>query len=490
MEFRDESRQIASEYRGGLRRYAGVSKLPDKTYIEEIEAILQQRHSSLGISTQLFASTDAMKLGLIDFDVTECNKTATSAASGVANSYSNDSQNIFDNYKPDLGQTIPEFRFNDGRFRYTTTPFPVQASPAWTFETSKSVKSPRRKRSRLKTASNTIKNRSSTTVTMELPVTTWSNRDQLSLKMTAANGDACLASPGSRPVTTEREFLRSAEEIHYMQAFVEEVAIWMDPFDQRKHFSQIIPYLSLKCPMLLNSLLACGVRHISLLDPQKDDTARFYYNTAKVQLVRSLQNPERSRAECAMAAIILNVYGLMSYKSSRQTNHYSDAGILIRGCSWDASSSGVGSACFWLHIGMEVFNCMSMDWVTSWDPDAWGLDMSWTGDDVKRTDGGDEELWVQRIFYILAKVANFRALASLFVEASLSGEQMRLGCRLPEWRSLKRLCDIWNNVCPRTMHPMGYLYAKQTNPASLFPKVWYVSCAWIPPPGYIYGYLH
>ncbi|KAI1026663.1 hypothetical protein LB505_000664 [Fusarium chuoi] len=63
--------------------------------------------------------------------------------------------------------------------------------------------------------------------------------------------------------------------------------------------------------MLLNALLACGVKHTSLAAPDNHEKALFYYNTATTQLLRSLQNPDRNTAECATTAIVLNVYEIM-----------------------------------------------------------------------------------------------------------------------------------------------------------------------------------
>lgn len=240
----------------------------------------------------------------------------------------------------------------------------------------------------------------------------------------------------------EKEYLNSADEIQYMQVFVDEVGVWMDSLDKDKHFSRVIPYLALKSPMLLNAFLACGVKHLVNRDRASrtrpsDDKALFYYDTATTQLLRSLQNPDRNMHECATTAVVLNVYEIMSEKPTARMNHIAGARALIRECGWNASSTGIGAACFWLNIGMEVLSCLSFNWATSWDPDQWGLDLSFLedvdgkGSDVKTEDaegagnlksllggGGEEESWVHRIFYIVAKIANFKANIPKFQEPS------------------------------------------------------------------------
>lgn len=304
----------------------------------------------------------------------------------------------------------------------------------------------------------------------------------------------------------ERDYLNTPEEIHYMQVFIDEVAVWMDSLDNQKHFGRVIPYLALKSPMLLNAFLACGVKHLTLVDSgiYKDDKALHYYDTATTQLLRNLQNPERNTAECATTAVVLNVYEIMSEKPAARIHHIAGARALIRECKWNAKSTGIGAACFWLNVGMEILSCLASNWATAWDPDHWGIDpeelMNMTAEFPGREGRmpntnychhmigggaedfpsptstvvgvGEEETWVHRILYITAKVANFRATIPQSQEPSPHDEQVRLQSRFAEWQRLKNWCDTWNANCPRSMRPYGYLFASSTN--SVFPNVWYV----------------
>ena len=179
--------------------------------------------------------------------------------------------------------------------------------------------------------------------------------------------------------TGEREYLNSPEELRFMQAYVTEVGVWMDGLDREEHFSRKVPYHALRCPMLLNALLACGVKHLTLTQQYSpaygtgpgpgpgpgpvsghqghshsgghgngpgDDKALFYYDTATTQLLRSLQNPERDTVECAATAVVLNVYEIMSEKPTQRMSHIAGARALIRECGWSARSTGLGAACF------------------------------------------------------------------------------------------------------------------------------------------------
>ncbi|KAK4035048.1 hypothetical protein C8A01DRAFT_48712 [Parachaetomium inaequale] len=308
-----------------------------------------------------------------------------------------------------------------------------------------------------------------------------------------------LMTPSSENTTGERDYLSSDEEIHFMQVFIDEVSIWMDALDKDKHFANTVPYLALKLPMLLNALLACGARHQTLIGQHDGEKADYYYNMATTQLSRSQQERDRNLSECALTAVVLNAYNVMSDRPTQRMGHITSTRALVRDCGWDASSTGLGAACFWVNVGMEVLSCISFGWPTAWEPDQWGLDLEFAtlgaasrsgsrsvagSDDVwsARAEGrpavsdspelGDEEVWVHRIFYIMAKVANFRANTPQFQEPSPHDEQVRLQNRFAEWRRLQNMCNAWNLGCPRSMRPYGY--SPGPSPKSLFPNVWLI----------------
>ena len=221
--------------------------------------------------------------------------------------------------------------------------------------------------------------------------------------------------------------------------------------------------------MLLNAFLACGARHLSLVNPKyTEDKALHYYDTATRYLLNSLQNPNRDTVICATTAVILNVYEIMCEKALQRMNHIAGARALIKECGWNARASGVGAACFWLNVGMELLSCLHFNWQVAWDPDEWGVDMDFN----RETESGREEIWTYRIIYVTAKIANFRASTPRHQADSPRDEQIRLQARYDEWRRLKDWADAWNENVPRTMHPLGYLYPFQTASQSAFPEVW------------------
>lgn len=269
----------------------------------------------------------------------------------------------------------------------------------------------------------------------------------------------------------KKEYLDNQEETLFLQVFVEEVGLWMDSMDPLKHFSRLLPFHSLSEPMLLNAFLACGARHLTLVNPAyNEEKALHYYDTATRYLLKNLQNPNRDTVICATTAVILNVYEIMSERALQRMNHIAGARALIKECGWNARAQGIGAACFWLNVGLEVLSCLHFNWQVAWDPDDWGCDMDFS----REIQNGREEVWTHRMLYLVAKVCNFRATIPRLREPDPRDEQIRTQHRYEEWTRLKGMVDAWNDGIPRTMHPMAYLYPYQTTSKSAFPEVWLV----------------
>ncbi|POR34727.1 Uncharacterized protein TPAR_05088 [Tolypocladium paradoxum] len=430
--FLDESRHIASEYRGGLKRYAGVGQ--HDCHGRAQPRTERQRHgadSGVGAVSTPSQSKSAEH----------------SPRSKVANTRNMRQGSTALHPRRNLEAMAPPWTCSSMHIEVAYESLP-EAEPCGQFSRMSDVQHLRANTSAGSDTSPRSR-RPSDPSNIEPPV-----------GQTPASKDSRVHGPVSRPsgsavcawdgVSAEegREFIGTQEELEYMQAFVDGVGVWMDSLDHENHFGQVIPGRALESPLLWNALLACGAKHLSSANPKLDNKAECYFNTATMLLLRTLQNGDRDGEECAAASVILHVYEVMAEKPARQMSHSGGARALIRERGWDARSAGVGSACFWLSVGMEVLCCLAMNWVMTWDPDEWGLETEWGSDDSEDTEIGRER-WVHRAFYIVAKVANFRAATPLFLDSDPHDQQARLGTRLAEWQGLKRLCDNWNNTCPR-----------------------------------------
>jgi hypothetical protein len=166
----------------------------------------------------------------------------------------------------------------------------------------------------------------------------------------------------------------------------------------------------------------------------------------------------------------LNVYEVMQEKALQRMNHIAGARALIKECRWDGTAVGIGGACFWLNVGLEIFSCLYFSWQVAWDPDTWGIDMNMSPQPMP----GNEEDWTHKVLWIVAKCVNFSATAPRFHDPSVHAEQMRMHQRHHEWMGLKQFCDTWNRCVPETMRPMAQVAPGLGTIKSAFPHVWFL----------------
>ncbi|KAJ5091902.1 transcriptional regulator family: Fungal Specific TF [Penicillium alfredii] len=263
--------------------------------------------------------------------------------------------------------------------------------------------------------------------------------------------------------------LTDSDQVIFLQAFVEKVGPWMDAMDESNHFTHILPLHASNEAMLLKAFLACGARHLSLVDLAYEDKAIHLFEATTHDLLVSMQDPNRDSVLCATTALILGVYEIMS-QSAQQTNHIAGSRALIRECGWTASTPGLGSAIFWISIRMELLDCLYHKWALSWDPDTWGVNMDLS--QVAPVGMTEEDLWSHRILYICAKIANFRI--SVDQSQTLDDQPSRTHEQFQEWSLYNDWCDRWDKNVPRSMMPLSHLHPWQTNSQSVFPQIWLV----------------
>ncbi|KAL6910276.1 hypothetical protein GGI43DRAFT_419726 [Trichoderma evansii] len=282
--------------------------------------------------------------------------------------------------------------------------------------------------------------------------------------------DSATLGDATGSTSFEREFLDSPEHVQYMRVYVDEIAVWMDSFNKGKHFGECLPYRALDSPLLLYSLLACGVRRLSHRQPDLGHSATAYYSTANMQLFRYHENPERNIEECSIAATILKLYNIM-FREKPETGGHSLTVLnsIISESQWTAEGDSVGPACFWLNAYLDVLWNLETGYHLHFG--FWNMELCFPSDGGEVMSQGDEELWAQKMLFILAKVASYRLHVLSFSEMD-PRENRTLENYIPEWKYLKQLCVQWSDACPRNLRPLGYTQPIQVENDSVFPKAW------------------
>lgn len=231
-------------------------------------------------------------------------------------------------------------------------------------------------------------------------------------------------------------------------------------------------FYALEEPLLRAALAACAGCLVSLHLHNDADERLNYYNAAAQMLSDTLTTIQRDASLCATAALIIEVVEMLvlgPIESGMRIRAVNTARSLITECGWNTRTQGLGGACSWLSIVMELLDCISFQHMIAWDPDTWGVDINFT---VQPSVTGNEELWTQRIIYICAKVSDLRS--SLITQGLSKSTRNAEAQRLQQWSLYNGWCDKWFASVPRSMLPLGQVQPWQRNPQSAFPQVWLI----------------
>lgn len=179
----------------------------------------------------------------------------------------------------------------------------------------------------------------------------------------------------------------------------------------------------------------------------------------------SLADSHRDPSLCAAATLIVEAVEMLVLgpgESGMQVRVTNSARSLIKGYQWNTRTQGLGGVLSWLSILMELVDCVSFRQTIAWDPDTWGIDVSFP---VHNSIAGNEELWTHQIIHVCAKVSDLRA-----------SQPESSGCtakkRIEKWNLYNEWCNKWFASIPRSMLPLGNVQPWQRNPQSVFPQVW------------------
>ncbi|KAL2862322.1 Zn(II)2Cys6 transcription factor domain-containing protein [Aspergillus lucknowensis] len=256
-------------------------------------------------------------------------------------------------------------------------------------------------------------------------------------------------------------------KVSHMQVFVENIGPWMDVLDDMNHFTRILPFHALREPMLYAAFAACAGNSVS----SSDEGMRLYSTAVRI-LSESIADPLRDSALCAVAAIIIEVAEslvLGPVECANRIRGESIARSLIRECQWSTHTQGLGKACSWISIVMELLNGLTFHRTLASDPDTWGVDMNLA--QAHHCVNSNEELWTQRMIYICAKISDFWAVSHP-QRCDQRGGDAEFNRRLQEWNLYNEWCESWINSVPKSMLPLGQLQPWQIASQPVFPQVW------------------
>ncbi|KAI0451415.1 hypothetical protein F5B21DRAFT_382048 [Xylaria acuta] len=158
-----------------------------------------------------------------------------------------------------------------------------------------------------------------------------------------------ISPPASTPLFVE---LEHQEEYKLWKNWVDEIAPWLDKFDNDCHFGRTLPVMAQNHRHLRCSMLALSARQQERKYPERRSSASLaLYQEAVHQLIPQLQT--RSTAVVS-SCVVLCVLEMMSCSPNMWRRHLDGCASLIQSVGINGFSVGLEKALFWCFARMDV----------------------------------------------------------------------------------------------------------------------------------------
>ncbi|KFZ04419.1 hypothetical protein V502_10163 [Pseudogymnoascus sp. VKM F-4520 (FW-2644)] len=273
------------------------------------------------------------------------------------------------------------------------------------------------------------------------------------------------AIPSSSVSTSEPLVLRArARTAFFLDRYCHIIGPWFDLFDKERHFSSIVPHLSLNYEVLLLSCLACAARQHYLTTTEHGDIALSYYNDALQKLTAALAYVSPSSSAAIFASCLLLAHCEMIGASTSDWHlHLSGTYSLVTAHGFNGRTGGLGQACFWIYCRMDLLSSLATSESTRLDTSTW-IVCSDPRRPEKETWTVDQ--WANHVVLLLAQVHNF--LCKVRKEITFSQE------RFTSWQDLQAHLELHEQRQPLECQPL-VTYAGPENDGNPFPFSLYIN---------------
>lgn len=264
--------------------------------------------------------------------------------------------------------------------------------------------------------------------------------------------------------------LSEEEEFVLWKNWFDEVAPWIDKFDNDRHFRHTLPVIARSHDHLRYSILALSARQMERKNNSKHtERSLFLYQTA-IQLVLP-QLHTRSTPVIA-SCVVLCVLEMLSSSAKAWHQHLDGCAHLLEAVGINGFSGGVDQALFWCFARMDVCGGLIASSKTLIPVEHWANGMDLDADVGRfRADGGYNAHACEAV-YLCAQILDL-----LSFHSNLAG---RVGATPPtsadtdeayaaRWTRLWYHVSAWYTTRPPEMLPISSF----TTSASPFPKILY-----------------
>ncbi|THW21500.1 hypothetical protein D6D23_06408 [Aureobasidium pullulans] len=235
-------------------------------------------------------------------------------------------------------------------------------------------------------------------------------------------------------------------EMELWRNYLDEIALWLDMFDNDRHFQIRLPLLAQSSEPLRLSVLALSARQIERRDPNKPYTESLALYQEAIRLIAA--ELEGMSTEVIGSCVLLCVLEMMSSSPKDWTRHLNGAAMLLKAAGINGVVGGMRQAIFWCFARMDMWGGFLSGSHTKIPTSLWFLPTGSMSTAISRfkTDFQNFDSYANYSLFLCASVLNVVSSRGTFTERDSSYSA--------KWKALFDLLIDWHANRPREMQPL------------------------------------
>ncbi|KAH0207029.1 hypothetical protein KCU99_g848, partial [Aureobasidium melanogenum] len=257
-------------------------------------------------------------------------------------------------------------------------------------------------------------------------------------------------------------------EMELWRNYLDEIALWLDMFDNDRHFQIHLPILAQKSEPLRLSVLALSARQIERRDPDKPYTESLALYQEAIRLIAG--ELESMSTEVIGSCVLLCVLEMMSSSPKDWARHLNGAAMLLKAAGINGVVGGIRQAIFWCFARMDMWGGFLSDSHTKIPTSLWFLPTGTMSTAISKfkTDFQNFDSYANYSLFLCASV--------LDVVSRRGSTTERGSTYSAKWKALFDLLVDWNTNRPAEMRPLSSR-ACENDDEGAFPIVIYTNAA-------------
>lgn len=251
--------------------------------------------------------------------------------------------------------------------------------------------------------------------------------------------------------STQLEDLGISQERHIelWQNYLDEIAPWMDLFDNENHWRTTIARMAQNVDCLHYSLLALSARQQERKNRTKRPTESLNLYQKAIRLI--MVHLPTLCTEVIAACVLLCVLEMMCSSPHSWGKHLDGCAVLLEAADVNGAVGGVRQALFWTFARMDVYKAYISDTVTTTPIFRWFISADSMSAAVRLFKGRPgSDSYANYVVFLCAGVVNILSSKEISRQSDHNGRQAFVS----RWKAMYDLLEAWYNDRPEEMRPL------------------------------------